>query len=60
MTAHALAGDRDKSLSSGMNDHVTKPIDPGELFEALVKWIPAGNKRHVPIRPRAGNTPQTL
>jgi two-component system sensor histidine kinase/response regulator len=39
MTAHAMAGDRDKSLEAGMNDHVTKPIDPEELFSTLVRWI---------------------
>ncbi|MBF0462115.1 MAG: response regulator [Magnetococcales bacterium] len=41
MTAHAMAGDREKSLAAGMNDHITKPIDPDQLFEMLVKWIPA-------------------
>lgn len=40
MTAHAMAGDREKSLKAGMNDHVAKPIDPGELFNVLEKWIP--------------------
>ena len=40
MTAHAMADDRQKSLDAGMNDHVTKPIDPQELFKALVRWIP--------------------
>jgi two-component system sensor histidine kinase/response regulator len=39
MTAHAMAGDKDKSLNAGMDDHVTKPIDPDKLFAALVKWI---------------------
>ena len=39
MTAQALAGDREKSLEAGMNDHITKPIDPNKLFSALVKWI---------------------
>ena len=39
MTAHAMADDRQKSLDQGMNDHVTKPIDPPELFAALVRWI---------------------
>jgi HPt (histidine-containing phosphotransfer) domain-containing protein len=39
MTAHALAGDREKSLDAGMNDHVSKPIDPELLFETLLKWI---------------------
>ncbi|MGO4378225.1 response regulator [Pseudoduganella sp. RAF19] len=42
MTAHAMAGDRDKSLEAGMNDHITKPIDPDLLFRTLRKWIPAG------------------
>jgi len=39
MTAYAMAGDREKSLAAGMNDHVTKPIDPDLLFGALLKWI---------------------
>ncbi len=43
MTAHAMAGDRQKSLDMGMNDHVTKPIDPRELFSALVRWIDPGH-----------------
>jgi len=40
MTAHALVGDKEKSLLAGMNDHVTKPIDPDALMEALSKWLP--------------------
>jgi two-component system, sensor histidine kinase and response regulator len=39
MTAHAMAGDEQKSLEAGMNDHVTKPIDPDQLFATLQKWI---------------------
>jgi signal transduction histidine kinase/DNA-binding response OmpR family regulator/HPt (histidine-containing phosphotransfer) domain-containing protein len=42
MTAHAMAGDRDKSLEAGMNGHITKPIDPDLLFRTLRKWIPSG------------------
>ena len=41
MTANAMAGDRERSLAAGMNDHITKPIDPGELFDALHRWLPA-------------------
>jgi signal transduction histidine kinase/CheY-like chemotaxis protein len=39
MTAHAMAGDRERSLAAGMNDHVVKPIDPALLFRALLAWI---------------------
>jgi len=39
MTAHAMAGDADKSIAAGMSDHVTKPIDPDQLFATLQKWI---------------------
>jgi CheY-like chemotaxis protein len=44
MTAHAMAGDREKSLAAGMNDHVIKPIDPDELFSALLRWIKPGER----------------
>ena len=44
MTAHAMAGDREKSLEAGMNDHVTKPIDPDQLLSALIKWIKPGER----------------
>jgi two-component system sensor histidine kinase/response regulator len=45
MTAHAMAGDEDKSLQAGMNGHVTKPIDPDQLFSTLQKWIKPSEKR---------------
>jgi two-component system, sensor histidine kinase and response regulator len=42
MTAHALPSDRALSRAAGMNDHVTKPIDPDLLFCTLLKWIDPG------------------
>jgi CheY-like chemotaxis protein/HPt (histidine-containing phosphotransfer) domain-containing protein len=45
MTAHAMAGDEEKSLKAGMNGHVTKPIDPEQLFSTLQKWIQPADKR---------------
>lgn len=40
MTAHAMAGDKELSLESGLNDHLTKPINPEVLYKALLNWIP--------------------
>ena len=39
MTADAMKGVRDKCFEIGMQDFVTKPIDPEEVFGALSKWI---------------------
>ncbi len=38
MTAHALVEERQRCLEAGMNDHVTKPIDPDALIAALRRW----------------------
>ena len=38
MTAHAMIGDRNTSLQAGMNAHITKPIDPKEVFSTLRRW----------------------
>jgi PAS domain S-box-containing protein len=51
MTAHAMAGDEDKSLQAGMNGHVTKPIDPDQLFATLQKWIQPSEKRATTQKP---------
>jgi PAS domain S-box-containing protein len=51
MTAHAMAGDEDKSLQAGMNGHVTKPIDPDQLFATLQKWIKPSEKRALSLQP---------
>jgi two-component system, sensor histidine kinase and response regulator len=39
MTASAMAGEREKCLDAGMNDHVTKPVDPERLFQILTNWV---------------------
>src|SRR5271169_6058417 len=38
MTAHAFVEELQRCLEAGMNDHVSKPIDPDTLFETLMRW----------------------
>ncbi|RZI81261.1 MAG: response regulator [Rubrivivax sp.] len=44
MTASAMASDRERVLKSGMNDHITKPLDLAQMFAIMARWI-------VPARP---------
>ena len=44
MTANAMAGDVQRALDAGMNDHIVKPLDVALMFTVLLKWVkpPAG------------------
>ena len=39
MTAHAMKGDRERCLASGMNDYLAKPVQPALLGATIAKWI---------------------
>src|SRR6202000_352333 len=39
MTANAMDADRELCRQAGMNDHVSKPIDPDAMFATVMKWI---------------------
>jgi PAS domain S-box-containing protein len=41
MTAHAMKGDRERCLESGMDAYVSKPIRPHDIAEALARFFPA-------------------
>jgi signal transduction histidine kinase/CheY-like chemotaxis protein/HPt (histidine-containing phosphotransfer) domain-containing protein len=51
LTAHALAGYREKCLAAGMNDFVPKPIEIPQLFRVLNRWLPAGAAAPGPAAP---------
>ena len=41
VTARAMPGDRDKSLTAGASDYVTKPVDTEDLLNCMERWLPA-------------------
>ncbi len=51
MTANAMAGDREKVLEAGMNDHIAKPINVRDMFTTMAKWITSSNKVPEPLQP---------
>lgn len=45
MTAHAMKGDRERCLQAGMDDYITKPLEPKSLFEVIEKWLSKSETR---------------
>jgi len=43
LTANAFTEDRHACLEAGMNDVLTKPVEPSVLYDALARWLPAGD-----------------
>ncbi len=71
MTAHAMKGDKEVCIEAGMNDYLTKPINRGQLFQVIEKWIkqkfiqpvsqeadPVNNKAN--IQPTNSETPSVI
>jgi CheY-like chemotaxis protein len=54
MTAHAMAGDRERCLAAGMDDYIAKPVNRTVLLAAIGRWLAA---RPRPVNPGDGGDP---
>ena len=59
LTANAMVGDRDSYLAAGMNDYVSKPIDPGLLSAALARQSGSEPADKTPAQPTPATLPET-
>ena len=60
MTAHAMAGDRERCLRAGMNDHIAKPLNPDGLRQMVCQWLQVGETdvhHQVTIEPAVATSP---
>ncbi|MEI6895180.1 MAG: transporter substrate-binding domain-containing protein [Colwellia sp.] len=59
MTANAMAGDKEKVLAAGMNDHIAKPIDVKKMLQTMAQWIDIKEKKEPLIDMTPSNTPKS-
>ncbi|MEO5341643.1 MAG: response regulator [Magnetococcus sp. MYC-9] len=57
MTANAMSGDRELCLEAGMQDHISKPVDPKTLYATLARWVKP--RRPAPVSAPSGQGPGT-
>jgi PAS domain S-box-containing protein len=60
ITAHALVEERQRCLAAGMNDHVSKPIEPDALFATLLRWTNPRQKLPTSAGSAGGKTPDAM
>ena len=58
VTAHAMKGERERCLSAGMDDYVSKPLRGEDLRRVLERWLPSGEGRRGVDPDRSTITPE--
>ena len=53
MTAHATIEEKQRCLAAGMNDHISKPIDPSALFETVARYYRSAPGTSASVPPNA-------
>ncbi|MGB3093590.1 MAG: PAS domain S-box protein [Candidatus Zixiibacteriota bacterium] len=56
MTAHAMKGDKERCLQAGMDDYISKPIEPQVMIDTIEKWAKPYRRRTA--LPRQGTSPK--
>ena len=57
MTAHAMTGDREKCIEAGMNDYVSKPVNPNTLVHTIMRYLDSAAGQSVPVIAKAAAMP---
>jgi PAS domain S-box-containing protein len=57
LTAHAMLGDREKYISCGLTDYLTKPVQVQELLATIARYLPAGEPQQAPAPVSSGDGP---
>src|SRR5262249_10524706 len=60
MTALAIQGDRELCLARGMDDYLSKPIDPTRFTQVITHWIEQGTLQQTVSRPEMSFDPEKI